>query len=289
MSQRPQTTEGPPAGRATRYVSGILIQDGASSERKIAMPKLIDTPNKSASAEVTSVPYTNGRAPKSRGGCGFQTVPPRKDQPKTLIDASASKKRRVAIRTRTPTTPSATRVENHRKRDSPRVSAETPRPTPRVHRKKCMRRTKRANRSSAMKSYAIVGDIPDRSLVQRHNGRRQGRVSQVGGVALPIVDAPPQEVDQRLRLHLRHGRPDGVQLLVDEEVREGRNRVARVARGIQDRHVEPITLGSRKCRCGRRCGRRRAQRWEEPLPRGVLDLRDLHRVLHRVRELHIAD
>src|SRR5438309_10035499 len=107
------------------------------------MPKLIGTPNKSASAEVTSVPYTNGRAPKSRGGCGFQTVPPRKDQPKALIDASASKKRGVPVRTRTPATPSATRVENHRKRDSPRVSAETPRPTPRVHRQKLVRRPQR--------------------------------------------------------------------------------------------------------------------------------------------------
>src|SRR5437660_12224442 len=101
MSQRPQTTEGPPAGRATRYVSGIRIQDGASSERKIAMPKLIGTPNKSASAEVTSVPYTNGRAPKSRGGCGFQTVPPSKDQPKAPTDASAPEKRRVGSRART--------------------------------------------------------------------------------------------------------------------------------------------------------------------------------------------
>src|SRR2546430_10513052 len=94
------------------------------------MPKLIGTPNKSASAEVTSVPYTNGRAPKSRGGCGVQNLPPRDDQPKAPMDASASEKRRVAIRARTPTTPSATRVENHWKRDSPTGLAEAARAAP---------------------------------------------------------------------------------------------------------------------------------------------------------------
>src|SRR5437879_13727855 len=102
------------------------------------MPKLIGTPNKSASAEVTSVPYTNGRAPKSRGGCRFQTVPPRKDQPKALIDASASKKRRVAIRTRTPTTPSATRVEKPSEKGFPQgirrdASTHTSGPPKEVH------------------------------------------------------------------------------------------------------------------------------------------------------------
>src|SRR2546426_1858004 len=109
----PSTTDGTAASSSTTYVSGIRSQGGESSERKIAMPRLIGTPNRRASAEVTSVPYTNGTAPKTKGGTGFQTLPVKNPRPNVRMESCAARVRMTVIRTRSPTTPNATAVENH--------------------------------------------------------------------------------------------------------------------------------------------------------------------------------
>src|SRR5438034_1015168 len=144
------------------YVSGIRSHGGESSERKIAMPRLIGTPNRRASADVTRVPYTNGTDPA---------------------------------------------------------------------------------RSVLLPAW--------------------------------IVDTPPQEVDQRLRLRLGHRRPDRVQLLVDQQVRETGNRIAVRARRVEDRDVVPVPARSREARDrGRRCGRTRQAR-QDKVARWVSDFPDL--------------
>src|SRR5439155_9986524 len=85
----PYTTDGTAASSSTTYVSGIRSHGGESSERKIAMPMLIGTPNSRASAEVTSVPYTNRTAPKTNGGTGLQTLPGKKPRPEVRMEAGA--------------------------------------------------------------------------------------------------------------------------------------------------------------------------------------------------------
>src|SRR6058998_1540494 len=113
IPHNPYTTDGTAASSSTTYVSGIRSHGGESSERKIAMPRLIGTPNRRASAEVTSVPYTNGTAPKTKGGTGFQTLPVRNPRPNVRMESCAARVRMIVIRTRSPTTPNATAVENH--------------------------------------------------------------------------------------------------------------------------------------------------------------------------------
>src|SRR2546426_978343 len=113
IPHNPCTTDGTAASSATTYVSGIRSHGGESSERKMAMPRLIGTPNRRASADVTSVPYTNGTAPKTKGGTGFQTLPVKNPRPKVRMESCAARERMTVIRTRSPTTPNAMAVENH--------------------------------------------------------------------------------------------------------------------------------------------------------------------------------
>src|SRR5437870_2073421 len=113
IPHNPYTTDGTAASSSTTYVSGIRSHGGESSERKMAMPRLIGTPNRRASADVTSVPYTNGTAPKTKGGTGFQTLPVKNPRPKVRMESCAARERMTVIRTRRPTTPKATAVENH--------------------------------------------------------------------------------------------------------------------------------------------------------------------------------
>src|SRR2546422_5420461 len=54
--QNPYTTEGTAARSSTTYVRGTRSFGGASSDRKIATPREIGTPRRSAKAEVTRVP-----------------------------------------------------------------------------------------------------------------------------------------------------------------------------------------------------------------------------------------
>src|SRR2546428_8021389 len=286
----PYTTDGTAASSSTTYVSGIRSQGGESSERKIAMPRLIGTPNRRASAEVTSVPYTNGTAPKTKGGTGFQTLPVRNPRPNVRMESCAARVRMIVIRTRSPTTPNPTAVENHRNKGSPRVSAVTGWPAPRDLRKACIRRSV-ANHFSAMKRLSIERHAADRLLVEHDDRRRQRRIDQARCVLLParIVDGPPQEVDERLRFRLGHRRPDRIELLVDQEVREARNRVAVRAGGIQDRDVVPVTIGTRE---GRRRSRGRGGACEarrDEVACWVADLPHFHRVLDGVGQLHVAD
>src|SRR6058998_1047166 len=109
----PYTTDGTAASSSTTYVSGIRSHGGESSERKIAMPRLIGTPTRRASAEVTSVPYTNGTAPKTKGGTGFQTLPVKNPRPKVRMESCAARVRMTVSTTRRPTTPNPTAVESH--------------------------------------------------------------------------------------------------------------------------------------------------------------------------------
>src|SRR3989441_2242048 len=113
IPHNPYTTDGTAASSSTTYVSGIRSHGGESSERKMAMPRLIGTPNRRASADVTSVPYTNGTAPKTKGGTGFQTLPVKNPRPRVRMESCAARVRMTVIRTRSPTTPNATAVENH--------------------------------------------------------------------------------------------------------------------------------------------------------------------------------
>src|SRR5437667_6090986 len=290
IPHNPYTTDGTAASNSTTYVSGIRSHGGESSERKIAMPRLIGTPNSRASADVTRVPYTNGTDPKTKGGTGFHTVPVKNPRPKVRMESCAARERMTVIRTRSPITPNATAVENHRNKGSPRVSADMGRPKSWDFRNGCIPRS-RANRSSAMKRLPIERDATDRLLVESHHRRGQRRIDQARSVLLPawIVDTPPQEVDQRLRLRLGHRCPDLVQLLVDQQVREAGNRVAVRASCIQDRDVIPVTVGTRegRRRSRGRGGARQARR--DAVARRVADLPHLHRVLDRVGQLHVAD
>src|SRR5437899_13046945 len=106
------------------YVSGIRSHGGESSERKIAMPKLIGTPNRRASADVTRVPYTNGTDPKTKGGTGFHTFQVKNPRPKVRMESCAARERMTVIRTRSPITANATTVANDGTTRSPRVPAD---------------------------------------------------------------------------------------------------------------------------------------------------------------------
>src|SRR2546427_9762106 len=108
--------------------------------------------------------------------------------------------------------------------------------------------------SSAMKRLPIEGDASYRSFVRGHESGRQRRIDEGWAATLSVVNGPPQEVDQRQRLLLRHRCTDRVQLLVDEEVREARDRVAGRARGVKNRDVAPIAgrgwrIRERRGRC----------------------------------------
>src|SRR2546426_3658526 len=105
IPHNPYTTDGTAASSSTTYVSGIRSHGGESSERKMAMPRLIGTPNRRASADVTSVPYTNGTAPKTKGGTGFQTLPVKNPRPKVRMESCAARVRMTVSTTRSPTTP----------------------------------------------------------------------------------------------------------------------------------------------------------------------------------------
>src|SRR3989442_9891790 len=85
IPHNPYTTDGTAASSSTTYGSGIRSHGGESSERKLAMTRLIGTPNKRASADVTSVPYTNGTAPKTKGPTGFQTFPVKNSRQKARM------------------------------------------------------------------------------------------------------------------------------------------------------------------------------------------------------------
>src|SRR2546425_10970107 len=110
--------------------------------------------------------------------------------------------------------------------------------------------------SSAMKRLPIEGDASYRSFVQGHESGRQRGIDERCTAALSVVDGPPQEVDQPLRLLLRHRCTDRVQLLVDEEVREARDRITGRARAVENRDVAPIAGRSWRIRerRGRGCG-----------------------------------
>src|SRR5207245_3686222 len=61
---------------------------------------------------------------------------------------------------------------------------------------------------------ALVHDLAKLGLDLLHHRRRQRRIEQVGGVFLAVVRGPPEEVHDRLALHL-------VRLLaIDEQPRE---------------------------------------------------------------------
>src|SRR2546427_10057402 len=94
----PYTTDGTAASSSTTYVSGIRSHGGESSERKIAMPRLIGTPTRRASAEVTSVPYTNGTAPKTKGGKGFQTLTVKNQRQNVRMDSCDARDRGTGVR-----------------------------------------------------------------------------------------------------------------------------------------------------------------------------------------------
>src|SRR5438094_8069660 len=106
------------------YVSGIRSHGGESSERKIAMPRLIGTPHRRASADVTRVPYTNGTDRKTKGGTGFHTLPLKNPRPKVRMDSCAASARMTVIRMRSPNTRNVTTDENHRTKGSPRAPAD---------------------------------------------------------------------------------------------------------------------------------------------------------------------
>src|SRR5437667_12542662 len=94
------------------YVSGTRSQGGESSERKIAMPRLIGTPNRRASADVTRVPYTNGTDPKTKGGTGFHTLPVKNPRPNVRMESCDAREGMTGVRTRSPIAVNATAVGN---------------------------------------------------------------------------------------------------------------------------------------------------------------------------------
>jgi hypothetical protein len=63
IPQRPYTMLGMPARSSMRNDNGRSIQGGASSERKIATPRLSGSAITNAIAEETRVPNMNGSAP----------------------------------------------------------------------------------------------------------------------------------------------------------------------------------------------------------------------------------
>jgi hypothetical protein len=78
-AQKPKIMLGTAANNSITKDNGVLILGEDSSERNIAIPKLIGTPIAMAIAEVTKVPTMYGSAPKdSRPSTGFQFVPVKK-------------------------------------------------------------------------------------------------------------------------------------------------------------------------------------------------------------------
>ena len=73
-------TLGIAARSSIRKVSVLEMPAGANSERKMAEPNPKGTEIRSASTDVTTVPYTNGKAPNS-SVTGFQVVENRKAKP----------------------------------------------------------------------------------------------------------------------------------------------------------------------------------------------------------------
>ena len=62
MPQRPYTTLGMAASNSIRKVAGVRIQRGASSDRKMAAPRLTGTDRTSAISDEYRVPKMNGSA-----------------------------------------------------------------------------------------------------------------------------------------------------------------------------------------------------------------------------------
>src|SRR6266403_1093386 len=77
----------------------------------------------------------------------------------------------------------------------------------------------------------LDGDRVQRRFHLLHQRRRQRGVVQRGGHLLPVVNGPPEEMDQRLAL------PGVVLLLVDEQIGEGGDGVGVLAGGVRDRHA----------------------------------------------------
>src|SRR5207245_9011427 len=93
IPHNPYTTDGTAASSSTTYVSGIRSHGGESSERKMAMPRLIGTANRRTSVDVTSVPYTNRTAPKTQGGTGGQTAPVNHPKPNGRQESCSARER----------------------------------------------------------------------------------------------------------------------------------------------------------------------------------------------------
>src|SRR6266481_1826788 len=110
-----------------------------------------------------------------------------------------------------------------------------------------------------------------------HQPGERGIIEESGGL-LPVVDGPPEELQQRVPL-------GGVRLVpVDENVGEGRNRIGVLALRIGDRH--PVVV--RHLHRGSRLGNG-LQRRLHPRPVAILESRRDELVLIGVCKLDVSD
>src|SRR5712664_1064089 len=124
----------------------------------------------------------------------------------------------------------------------------------------------------------LDGDGLQRRFHLLHQRRRQRSVVQRRGHLLPLVDGPPEKLDQRLSL------PRVGQLLVDEQIGEGGDGIGVLAGSVRDGHAvvrRNLCLG-----CG---GGHRVQGRLDPLAVAVPQLDHGELVLVGVRELDVAD
>src|SRR5882672_9926832 len=108
----------------------------------------------------------------------------------------------------------------------------------------------------------LDGDGLQRRFHLHHQRRRQRGVVQRRGHLLPVVNGPPEEMDQRLAF------PGVGLLLVDEQIGEGGDGIGVLAGGVRDRHA----VVRRSLRLGRGGGDR-VQRGLDPLAVAVSQLR----------------
>src|SRR5215472_6549294 len=210
-------TLGTAASRSMKNSRVSEIRGGASSARKMAAPMPRGTAMNRATAAVTTVPYTNGKAPNSPS-MGFQVVVLKKAKPNLCLGIAesrhSSRTSRIDMRT---TVAAKTKVIRRaisspsRRRDRKERELETG-PAP----------------GRDVEAVATLLNFSQSLLLHSDDFLRKARVRKSFGVILPVTEHPCHKTFYGVALG------SVGKLLGDEQPGESRNGISVFSLGIGD-------------------------------------------------------